>query len=148
MIKREDKIFCEKHGNFRDSVLLDVMKIYCSKSGNLMITSKKNFNKIVCSNNLDLNSYKFINILREKKDNSLKKLSPVVGEKIYPLYFFLDKEILIYAELKKLKYKKEIVKRSSLLSEKDSWINFLNDLEKKHPEIKNAIMNSYLKIIY
>jgi len=52
-------------------------------------------------------------------------------------------EILIYAKMKKTKIN-EKNKNNGLISKKvNLWIS---DLEKKHLEIKNAIVNSLLKI--
>jgi len=62
---------------------------------------------------------------------------------IKPLYLFLDEEVLLYAKLKKLKFKKEIKGKKT---KKDKISNFIDDLEVKHPEIKHAIINSYLEL--
>lgn len=144
MINSGDRILCKVENHFRNVVLRHILNYYCSKSGNLLLNSGKRYDKIALANSLDLNSFNFIKFLREDNLDNLQKFSPVFEKKIYPLYLFSDKEILLYAELKKLRYKKEDWKKT----EEDSWIDFINELEKKHPEIKNAIMNSYLKIIY
>jgi hypothetical protein len=51
----------------------------------------------------------------------------------------LDEEILLYAKLKKLKFEKYKVK-------KDKIREFEDEFEKKHPEVKRAIVNSLLEL--
>lgn len=96
-------------------------------------------NKIAIPSTLDLESDEIINILIRKKMNDLNKISPVDKRTIKPLYLFLDEEVLLYAKLKNLKFKKGKEKKEKVL-------DFINSLEKKHPEIKRAIVNSFLKI--
>ena len=88
---------------------------------------------------IDTESNKLIHDLIKGNTKNLKELGPVVGKIIKPLYLFLDEEVLLYAKLKKLKFRKGT-------GEKDKISNFINDLEVKHPEIKHAIINSYLEL--
>jgi hypothetical protein len=46
---------------------------------------------------------------------------------------------LLYAKLKNLKYK-------NIKKKEDKLNNFLNNFEKKHPEVKRAIVNSILEL--
>ncbi len=72
----------------------------------------------------------------------IKELLPIRHKNkqiiIRPFYFMTKKEIKIYAKLKNIALKKE--KRETVLS---LW---LNDFEKRHLEVKNAIVNSILRI--
>ena len=79
------------------------------------------------------------NTLIKKNMNELKKISPMENRIIKPFYLFLDEEVLLYAKLKNLKFKKRKEKKNKIS-------NFIDSLEKKHPEIKRAIVNSFLKI--
>ena len=58
---------------------------------------------------------------------------------IRPLYLFLDKEVLLYAKLRGLKFVKKEEK-------KDKLGKFIDELEKKHPELKRAVVNGMLNI--
>ncbi|MEK6906074.1 MAG: hypothetical protein AABW81_00445 [Nanoarchaeota archaeon] len=134
MIKQEDIISFKKTDNFRDVVLDDLLRLAEIKMF-AIISSKKSSKKAI-SSTLDIESKK---IIYELINGNINKLNakPVDKSIIKPMYFFLDEEVLLYAKLKKLKYK--------IKKEKKDKINlFIDDLEKKHPEIKRAIVNSYL----
>lgn len=103
-----------------------------------MPTGKK-VDKIAKSSTIDQESNKFVHEVINGNLKKLNKIKPVDGKSIKPLYLFLDKEVLLYAKLKNLKFKKE-------KKEKDKISSFIDKLEKKHPEIKRAIVNSYLKL--
>lgn len=141
MIKKEDVIFIKGKDDFRSVVLEDVLEMFAEK---LMIElvelqSKKKANKIVVPSAIDLEAN---DIVHEIINGNLKKLNnikPVDGKVIKPLYLFLDKEVLLYAKLKGLKFKKS-------KDSKDKIGKFVDELEKKHPEVKRAIVNSYLSI--
>jgi len=94
--------------------------------------------KIAIENTSDIESYNIIHEIINKKIN-LKKHSPIVGKTIKPLYLFLDKEVLLYTKLKKLKF----INRKE---KEDKISNFINNIEEKHPELKHSIVNSYLEI--
>lgn len=80
--------------------------------------------------------------LKEEMKKLLPKYKKEKKEIIRPFYLMKKEEILIYAKIKRVKMKNE--KKKNVLSKKvDLWIS---DLEKKHLEIKNAIVNSLLKI--
>ena len=50
---------------------------------------------------------------------------------------FLDKEVLLYAKLRKLKFEK-------IKERKNKIGKFIDRLEEKHPEVKRAIVNGCL----
>ncbi|MFH1823166.1 MAG: hypothetical protein ABH817_00405 [archaeon] len=94
--------------------------------------------KFVKTPNVDISSLDdfaekiLIGFMNKKFD--LKKL---FSKKITPFYLLLDKEIELYAKLNNLKFSKK--KRSDIMK----W---LDQEEQVHLEIKNAIVNSLLKI--
>ncbi len=63
---------------------------------------------------------------------------------IKPLYFCLDKEIYLYSKIKGIKGRMQTKEKNNL---KLKAICFVNSMEKRHPEIKNAIVNSFLGIL-
>jgi tRNA(Ile)-lysidine synthase TilS/MesJ len=139
MIKSEDKIAYENKGDFRGIVLEENLKQFGNRARIELIKNTKKYDKIALSSSLDQESYLFVKSLIENKLSKINDLLPKNKKEIRPLYLFLDKEIKLYAELKKLKYKKTKEKKSE-------WENFIDKLEESHPEIKQAIIQSYLKI--
>lgn len=140
MIKNNDFVVYENKGDFRGVVLEDVLKMFAEKADIKLMKNKSNKStKIAIPATTDTESDKLVHNLIKGNAKSLKELGPVVGKIIKPLYLFLDEEVLLYAKLKKLKYKKKVEK-------KDKISNFIDDLEQKHPEIKRAIINSYLEL--
>jgi tRNA(Ile)-lysidine synthase TilS/MesJ len=131
-----DIIGYKNNETFRDVVLEDVLKMFAEKANAKLIKSLKS-DKIALSTTLDLEADKITHKLMDK--NSKMKFSPFEGRTIKPLYLFLDEEILLYAKIKKLKFKK-------IKKEKDKLSSFIDELEEKHPEIKRAIVNSMLKM--
>ncbi|HUS51023.1 MAG TPA: hypothetical protein VMZ91_12720 [Candidatus Paceibacterota bacterium] len=85
--------------------------------------------------NLNNISNKIIYIMMYGKESQLKKLLP----KNQPLYFLSDKEIELYAKIKKIKGKLE--KPKSNLKEID---NFVVKIEEKNPDIRHNIVNALL----
>ena len=140
MIRSGDVVVYENKGDFRGVVLEDVLKMFSEKGNVKLIKNKPNkLAKIATTSTIDTESDKLIHSLIKANTKNLKKLAPVEGRIIKPLYLFLDEEVLLYAKLKKLKFKKKFEK-------KDKISNFIDDLEVKHPEIKRAIINSYLEL--
>jgi len=163
MIKSEDVIVYENKGDFRGVVLEDVLKMFAEKGNvelvklrsqardidkklitkNSLVNNSKKFlarrGKFAIQSTIDTESDKLVHELIKGNAKNLKELGPVVGKIIKPLYLFLDEEVLLYAKLKKLKFKKQ-------KTEEDKISNFIDDLEVKHPEIKRAIINSYLEL--
>ena len=95
-------------------------------------------------------------ILNQLKGNPslLAKLGPIVGmsrqkgfvQRIKPLYSCLEKEIILYAKLNNIPLPLEVcpVRGETFRVE---IRNFLRELEKKHPEAKSAIVNSFLELM-
>jgi tRNA(Ile)-lysidine synthase TilS/MesJ len=137
MINSSDIILFNPISNFRDVVLKDNLNLFCEKSGCKVINQGKN-TKQVLSDSSDYISFIFMEDLLKNKGVP-QTLLPVKDKIIRPFYFFLDKEIKLYADLKKLKYNKIIKKNNK-------WEEFMNKLEKNHPEIKQATVNSYLSL--
>jgi len=155
MIEKEDVIYYENLKDFRDAVLDDVLKMFVERVSLVYIRLKKKFperivksslhkkNKIAISSTIDFEAKEIVRILIKGKVLELKRISPVENQKskiiIKPLYLFLDKEVLLYAKLKKLKFKKS-------KPENDDISLFIDELEETHPEIQRAVVNSFLKL--
>ena len=141
MIKRDDVIGYENNKGFRGVVLEDVLKMFSKKAMVELVKmpTKKKVNKIAVASTIDLESNEIVNEIIKGNLKKFKKIKPVEGKSIKPLYLFLDKEVSLYANLKDLKFIKKKQK-------KDKILEFVDELEKKHPEIKRAVVNSYLKI--
>ena len=139
MIKKGDVISYKKKNDFRSVVLEVLLKMFSEKAFvNLVKMPNKKVNKIAISSTIDSEADKITQDII-KGDANLKKVSPSEGKFIKPLYLFLDKEVLLYARLKGLKFKE-------IKENKNNISKFIDELEKKHPEIKRAIVNSYLKL--
>ena len=141
MIKKGDVIGYINAGDFRGVVLEDVLKMFSEKAmvELIKLPGKKRVNKIAMSSTIDLEAYEIINTLIKSNIKNLEKIKPIDRKIIKPLYLFLDKEVMLYAKFKNLKFKKgkEI---------KDKISRFIDVLEKKHPEVKRAIVKGYLKL--
>jgi len=101
--------------------------------------ANKKISKIAEPTTTDIITYKIINEIILGNSNNLKEFLPVDKKIIKPLCLFLDKEVLLYAKLKKLKFKK-------VVEEKSKTSLFIDELEKKHPEVKRAVVNGWLKL--
>ena len=155
MIKNNDFVGYENKGDFRGVVLEDVLKMFSEKADvdvhklpasnsptthpKKQLTKPNKSAKIALSSTIDTESDKLVHELIKGNAKNLKEIAPVENKVVKPLYLFLDEEVLLYAKLKKLRYKRVIQK-------KDKISNFIDDLEVKHPEIKRAIINSYLEL--
>jgi len=128
-------IFYKKGNDFRDVVLEDVLKMFSEKANAKLAKSAKKADKVAVSSTLDSEAYEITNELM--KENFKMKFEPVENKIIKPLYLFLDEEVLLYAKIKKLKFKNEKEKKNKIG-------NFIDELEIKHPEIKRAIVNGML----
>lgn len=126
----------KNNGNFRDAVLEDVLKMFAEKA-NAKLTKSSKADKIAVSSTLDSEAEEITHKLI--KENFKINFAPVEGKIIKPLYLFLDEEVLLYAKIKKLKFK--IIKEK-----KDKISSFIDELEEKHPEIKRSIVNGLLTL--
>ncbi len=152
MIKYGEVVGYVSGKGFRDVVLEDVLKMFEEKSRIKLIKlpshlrsqmdniiNRKDISKIAIAQTTDLIAYKIINTILNKSAKNLGDVAPTESKVIKPLYLFLDKEVLLYAKIKKLKFEK--------IKEKEDEIGkFINELEKKHPEVKRAVVKGCLKI--
>ena len=153
MINRGDIVGYEEDNNYREVVLKNILKMFSKKYGveivELNYRSKLKVNKIAVSSTIDLEADKIVHELIKGKIKNLKEVAPIQNKIIKPLYLFLDKEVLLYAMMKKFKYKEvKSVCRSAypqLRNEgaKDEISLFVDELEEKHPEIKRAVVNGW-----
>lgn len=140
MIKGEDVIGYRKENTFGGVVLADILEFASQRAGfNLVKLPNKRANKIATDSSLDSESEEIVKILINENVSELKKDLPIQGNIIKPLYLFLNEEILLYATLRNLKFNKKKDK-------KDKIKTFENEFEKKHPEVKRAIVNSLLEL--
>jgi len=100
---------------------------------------------IILADSLDDMAYAIIDAFAKKDINELKKLLPCFSKSnkkfVRLFYLITDKEIELYAQLKKIKLKKP--EKDKKQSDIALW---LDEFEKKHIELKNSIVNSVLKI--
>jgi tRNA(Ile)-lysidine synthase TilS/MesJ len=140
MIQSEDVVVYKLGKDFRNVVLRDILQMFAEKAPIELIKlpTKKKIDKIAVSSTIDSEANEIVQYIIKK---NIKKLDakPVDNKIVKPLYLFLDEEVLIYAKIKKLKFTPTKIK-------KDNISEFIDVLEMKHPEIKRAIVNSYLKI--
>jgi hypothetical protein len=141
MIKRGDIVGYKKSNDFKGIVLEHLLEFASQKYGfELVQISNKKITKIAVDSSIDSESEDVVNILINGKFSELKRDLPVEGNIIKPLYLFLDEEILLYARLKKLGFSRDVKNK------KDKIKNLLDEFEKKHPEVKRAVVNSLLEI--
>jgi hypothetical protein len=138
MIDKGDIILVEDKKDFRGVVLKKLMEIFSERAPVKVVGSGKFTSKAIALTS-DTEAEKIIQTLFNGKEKDLKNFLPTENKIIKPMYLFLDKEVLLYAKLKNLKFKK-------IKEKKDKLIYFLEDLEKKHPELKHSIINSELEI--
>jgi len=140
MIQTGGIIGYKKINTLKGVVLEDLLLFLKRKSGiELVKLPNKKANKIASDSSIDSESNEIVNLIIEKNSLDLKKELPVEKNVIKPLYLFLDEEILLYAKIKNLKFKEEKVKKNKIA-------NFIQEFEKKHPEVKRAVVNSLLEL--
>ncbi len=140
MIKKGDIIVYKDNNDVKNVVLKEMLRLLECRGIIKLINSNNNrINRIALTDNIDSESYYTINILIKNNASKLKELSPGDKKMIKPLYLLTDEEVILYAKLKNLKFKEKKI-------QKDKISSFVDDLEKKHPEIKRAIVNSYLEL--
>jgi tRNA(Ile)-lysidine synthase TilS/MesJ len=117
-------------------------------------------NIIISHDCLDDISLKVLEVFMKKNaKKELKTLLPSINDRnkkvIRPFYFVSRKEIELYIKLKKInKYHIKNNRENKTLQRKYNdidnssklLISWLDSLEQKHPEVKNAIVNSLLRI--
>lgn len=115
---------------------------------------QKGFTVIATGHNLDDEAETIILNQMKGSPALLAKLGPVSGimkredfvQRIKPLYFCPEKEIILYAKLKNLPLSFEICPARGETFRVEIR-NFLREMDKKHVEVKNAIVNSFLQIM-
>jgi hypothetical protein len=135
MIKKGDIVFISKKEDF----YFVLNKLFHMLSKKLPITlqkQKSKKSKIAVSITSDDISYDLIEQVLSKIN--LNKLKPINKNIIKPLYLFKENEVEIYAKINNLKIKKKKQNKRIKL--------FIDSLEKKHPEIKNSIVSTFLSI--
>lgn len=139
MLKKGDVVAYEnRKRDFRTVVLIFLLEMFSQKGTiKLVKSASKKCDKIALADTSDAISFKIIGNVFDKKLD--KEFLPVGGRFIRPLFLFLDKEVLLYAKIKKLKFER-------IKEKKNELDDFVNSLEEKHPEIKHSIVQSYLKI--
>ena len=140
MISNGDVVGYKEGSDFRSVVLKEMLEMF-SKRANISLVKllSKKARKIAVNSTLDLEANEITETIIKNSAESLKKASPVENSIVKPLYLFLDEEVFLYAKLRNLKFKDDKRKQNKISE-------FIDVLEKKHPEIKRAIVNSYLKI--
>jgi hypothetical protein len=136
MIQKNDIIGYSKKPDFRSAVLEELLKMFTKKYPTTLKKLPGNSNKIALPETLDTTSLKIVKGVIKKDLSKLKEM-PTEGKIIKPLYLFLDKEVLLYAKLKGIKFKKT----------KTQKLEIIENLEEKHPEIKHSIINGYLELV-
>jgi len=141
MFSKGDVIGFKKGRDLQSVVLENLLKMYSSKAFvEIVFSTSKKANKFVLADTTSSISFDFVDGLVEA-DVSKLKLKPVEGKFVRPLYLFLDKEVLLYAKIKGLKFKEKKISSDKLRE-------FFNSLEKKHPEIEQAVVQSYLGLFF
>jgi tRNA(Ile)-lysidine synthase TilS/MesJ len=140
MIRQGDIIGYKKGSGFKEEVLKEMLDFANERIGfTIAFLPSKKINKIAISSSLDSESGDIVHMLIEGDVSDLKKDLPVEGNVIKPLYLFLDEEIMLYAKLRNMKF-------SMKKDKKDKTEQFMDSFEKKHPEVKRAVVNSILEL--
>ena len=142
MIQKGDVVVYENKGDFRSSVLEHLIYLFSEKAPiKVLKDSGKSFTKKAVSSTTDTEAKKIIEIIIKGNANKLNEIAPVNKKIIKPLFLFLDKEVLLYAQLIGLKFK-------GVKERENKITKFVDELEIKHPEIKNSIISSYLEMFF
>ncbi len=141
LIQQNDIITYQKSTKLKNVVLEKLLQMFSEKSRIqlLKFSTKKKYSKIAITTSTDDEAQEILKILMNSNAKKLETFGPIYKKTIKPFYIFLDCEILLYAKIKKLKFKTPKIKPTKISK-------FINDLEKKHPEIKRAIINGYLEL--
>jgi len=137
MIKKGDVVGYKKGMGFREAVLESLLEMFVGRAPvELVKIPNKKARKIALSDTTDTIAREIVEEV-VKGDVRKLKLSPVDSKFIRPLFLFTDKEVELYAKLKKLGFSK-IEERKTKLGA------FVEELEKKHLEVKHAVVKSYM----
>lgn len=151
MLNKTKKIFviCT---NIKGKIIFNILK-KISKKNNIILSKVKKDSpikrneKIALEQSLDDEALLIVMNILNKSPN-FDFIGPEIringSTRIKPLYFCLDKEIELYAKINGIKGKAKAKEKGIL---KLKVIDFISNMEKKHPEIKNAIVNAMLEIL-
>ncbi len=145
--------FCKKHDI--EFEIINSKKEYPSLEEIYKKAEEQGFNVVALGDSLDDEAEAIILNQMKGSPVPMPKFGPSsVNEKndgfmrsIKPLYLCSEKEIMLYSKLKKIPMCLEVPskKNDEFRAEIKS---FLKDMEKKHIEIKNAIVQSFLSAIF
>jgi hypothetical protein len=140
MIKSGDIIGFKEDNTFKGVVLENMLDFFSKKSGvSIVKLPNKKAKKIASDSSIDFEANEIVKTIIEGNAANLKKDLPKEKNIIKPLYLFSDEEILLYAKIKNLKFKEENKKKNKIEI-------FIDNFEKKHPEVKRAVVNSLLEL--
>ena len=139
MVKTGDIVGYKKDDSLKGVVLEELLSFLNKKYGTKIVKFPKKSNKIAINSSLDSEANEIISLIIKGNAFDLKKNLPIEKNILKPLYLFLDEEILLYANLRNLKFKSEKKKKEKINE-------FIEEFEKKHPEVKRAIINSILAL--
>lgn len=132
LLRKYEPVYIEK-GKYSE-----ILKQFFKKNPLYPITkTKSSKTRILLSDSTDSIA---VSILTNQLINKpkLSELVPKNKNYVKPLYHLLDKELELYAKLKHIKLNKQ--KKQDSITEKTR--QFLNEMEKKHPEIKYSTLKS------
>ena len=135
MIDKGDKIFIPNSEDICVKVLQKLVKDYAQR-GTIKLVKVKKDAKILSFKTADDFAIDVITFLLRGNEKDIIKIGKDKKEK-HPLFLFLKKEVVLYARLKDIKGKRE--KNPTKIGV------LLEEMEKKHPEVKNAVIQSYVK---
>jgi tRNA(Ile)-lysidine synthase TilS/MesJ len=110
--------------------------------------TESDVNVIASCDSLDNEAENILLNLFSKNSWPLARLGPKIEYKtgikiIKPLYLCSKKEIELYCGIKRIEINSVKKEEKGLRAELTNW---LDDLDRRHPDIRNAIVNSFLKI--
>ncbi len=152
-IFRDNEKFCKKQDI--ELEIINSKKEYPSLDRVYKKAKEQGFNVIGLGDSLDNEAEAIILNQMKKNPMLMSKFGPssVIGKNkgfvrsIKPLYLCSEKEIMLYSRLKKIPIHPEIYEKKwgEFMEEIKK---FLREMEKKHIEIKNAIVQSFLNAIF
>ncbi len=140
MVGKGEVIGYEKGKDFRNVVLGFLLEMYGQRAPvEIAKLPTRKATRVAVADTSDSVAYAVVREFVKGKSENLEKFAPVFQKNIRVLFLFLDAEVLLYAKIKKLKF--------SIPKKKKSGLDlFVDEMEKKHPEIKHAIVKGFLKI--
>lgn len=116
-----------KSNSLKAKVINSIIKELPERKGKINLESLDNISNAV------------LYIIMYDDKNKFKKLLP----QNQPLYFLSDKEILLYAKIKKISGKLENKQKDKKLKGID---NFIKTIEEKNPDLRHNIVNALLRV--